>query len=408
MKLRFSRSWTVLFVGFMVLVLLVTVWFVDLGSPCYHDECHFVETVELFGRDMSLTTIKGYNEMSTPLPFILYGLWGRMFGFGLHVLRLFSLLVAGITYVLFYRLLTDVCGSKSSTFASAAFLILNPYMIGLSVFVYTDMLALLFLILSCMAVLQKKPVALCVSVSAMLLCRQFTVFLVLALVVFYVLALFIRKDRSVQKMLLGCVCALAPLGALFVLWRGLSPDSEVRTVYLNAGLYFHANHLTLYLAMFCVYLFPFLVINWQQLYRDARVLIASFVLGLSYWLFPVSASPYALMIDKYTTGFFHRALKGLTGSDVLVHVVYFVLYMAAIPVIWYVFRDLYQGMRRKRIGFSSFLDLCIISFLVVMPFAYMAWEKYFLLILPIGIMRFLLIAFPLRTDAARTADAGCA
>jgi hypothetical protein len=408
MKLRFFRPWTVVYAGFVIAVLLTTVWYVDLGSPCYHDECHFVETVELFGRDMALATIKGYNEMSTPLPFILYAFWGRMFGFGLPVLRLFSVLVAVVTYVLFYRLLTDVLGCMSSTFASAAFLILNPYMIGLSVFVYTDMLTLLFLIVSCMAVLRRKPVVLFVSLSAALLCRQFMIFLVLALFVFYALDLLRKRSRGALKMLLGCACALIPLAALVVLWRGLSPDNEVRAVYLSTGLYYHPGHLTLYLVMFCVYLLPFIVINWQRLYRDARVLIASLVLGWSYWLFPVSASPYTMMMDRYTTGFFHRAVKHAVGNDLLVHIVYFVLYMAAIPVIWYIIRDLYQGICRKRIDFPFFLDLTIVSFLVIMPFAYLAWEKYFLLILPIGMVRFLLLAFPLRSESSRAAERGLA
>lgn len=408
MKLRCPCPWTMVYAGFVVVVLLMTVLIVDLDSPCYHDECHFVETVELFGRDMSLTTIKGYNEMSTPLPFILYALWGRMFGFSLQVLRLFSLLVAVITYALFYRLLVSLLGCKSITFASAAFLTLNPYMIGLSVFVYTDMLTLLFLILSCMAVLKKRSVVLFVSLSAALLCRQFTIFLVLALVVFYILRVFRNKDKSAQKMLWASVCALAPLTVLVMLWRGLSPDNEVRRVYLSTGLSYHPGHVTVYLVMFCVYLLPFIIVNWRQVYRDMRVLIVSFFLGWTYWLFPVSASVYTMMIDRYTTGFFHHAVRSVTRSDALVHVVYFILYMAAIPVIWYIIHALVLGLRRKCIDFSFFLDLCIVSFLLIMPFAYMAWEKYFLLILPIGIMRLILTAFPSGTKAVPLADSGCA
>jgi 4-amino-4-deoxy-L-arabinose transferase-like glycosyltransferase len=392
---------------FVLAVLLMTVWIVDLDRPCYHDECHFVETVERFGRDMSLTTIRRYNEMSTPLPFILYALWGRLFGSSLRVLRLFSLLVAVVTYALFYRLLARLLGRRSITFASAAFLILNPYMIGLSVFVYTDMLTLLFIILSCMALLQKKPVVLFVSLSAGLLCRQFTVFLVLALAVFYTLRAFISRDRHAQKMLLACGCALVPLGALIILWRGLSPDNAVRTVYLDAGINFHSDHLMLYLTMFCVYLLPFVVVNWRHVYRDVRVLVVSFVLAWTYWLSPVSASVYTRMIDKYTTGFFHRAVLSVTKSDALVHVIYFILYMTAIPVLWYIIHDLVQGLVNKRIDFSFFLDVCIMWFLVIMPFAYMAWEKYFLLIMPIGIMRLVLTAFPPKTRVLGI-DTGCA
>ncbi len=407
MRLHRPGSWTLVYAGFVISVILITVWFVGLDGPCYHDECHFVETVELFGRDMGLSTIRTYNEMSTPLPFILYALWGRIFGFQLHVLRLFSLLVAVITYALFYRLLSDVFGSTSIAFASAAFMILNPYMLGLSIFVYTDMLTLLFVILSCIAVLHRKPVLLFVSLAGALLCRQYTLFLAVAISVFCTLVLFRKKDRSASFLIGACVCALVPYAALIVLWRGLSPDNAVRTVYLDTGLSYHPDHLILYMIMFCVYLLPFVVVNWRM-YRDVRVLLASFVLACCYWLFPVSASPYTVMIDKYTTGFFHRALKNILIYDMLVHVVYFLLFMAAIPVIWCIVRDLYWRIRQKHIDLSLFLDLSMLCYLIIMPFAYMAWEKYFLLILPFGILRFLLMAFPPGVRASQTAQRGCA
>lgn len=408
MKRRYRGSWTAAYAGFVLVLLVVTVQFVGLNSPCYHDECHFAETVESFGKDMSLATIRGYNEMSTPLPFILYALWGRIFGFALPVLRLFSLLVAALTYALYYRLLTAVFGSRSITFLSAVFLTLNPYMVGLSIFVYTDMLTLLFIILSCIAVMRTRPVLLGVSLAGALLCRQYTVFMVAALFVYYGLLLFRKGDRSQVGMMLACGCSLIPLCALVLLWQGLSPDNQVRTVYLDRGLYYHPRHLTLYVSMFCVYLFPFIAVNWQRLYRNVLVLAVSCILGLSYWLMPVSASPYTVMIDKFTTGLFHRALEGVTGSTAFVHSIYFLLYTAGIPVVWYVIGDLVRRVRRKSIDFSLFLDLCLIGFLAVMPCAYMAWEKYFLLIVPIGIMRFLLLAFPQGIQTSAPVDPACA
>ncbi len=407
MRSHYAKSWTIVYAGFVVIVMLVTVWFVGLDHPCYHDECHFVETVKLFGQDMGLSTIQTYNEMSTPLPFILYALWGRIFGFHLHVLRLLSLLIAVITYALLYRLLDEVIGSKSIAFASAAFMILNPYMIGLSIFVYTDMLTLLFVIVSCIALFHRKPVLLFISLAGALLCRQFTLFLIVAMFIFLMLVLSRKRDGSVLAMIGACAGALVPYAALIVLWRGLIPDNAVRTVYLDTGLSYNPSHLILYMAMFCVYLLPFVVVNWR-LYRDLRVLAAGFILSFSYWLFPISASPYTVMIDRHTTGFFHRALNNMLVNDLLVHTVYFLLFMAAIPIIWCIVRDLYWRIHRNNIDLCLFLDLCIIWYLIIMPFAYMAWEKYFLLILPFGILRFLLMAFPSGSRASQTEHGGCA
>jgi len=39
------------------------------------------------------------------------------------------------------------------------------------------------------------------------------------------------------------------------------------------------------------------------------------------------------------------------------------------------------------------MDLSIISFLLIMPFSYLCWEKYFLPMLPLAMMSILLIQY---------------
>ncbi|MDH5683388.1 MAG: hypothetical protein OEZ20_02865 [candidate division WOR-3 bacterium] len=92
----------ILFIGFLIIFEGIAVYVINLKSPYWADEVHFVETIRQFGKEINLNLIRHYNEMSTPLPFILYALWGRIFGFEVHILRYFSMIIAFITYILFY------------------------------------------------------------------------------------------------------------------------------------------------------------------------------------------------------------------------------------------------------------------------------------------------------------------
>ena len=81
------------------------VFYFGANRPYWGDEAHFVETISQFGKDMNIYTIKHYNELSTPLPFFLYSLWGRIFNFDIQTLRIFSVVIAISTYLLFYKLI---------------------------------------------------------------------------------------------------------------------------------------------------------------------------------------------------------------------------------------------------------------------------------------------------------------
>jgi len=81
--------------------------------------------------------------MSGPLTFAIYGAWGRLAGFGTAELRLLSPLIASATALVWFAFLRDRLRSCTVVGLALATLVLNPYFIGLSVFVFTDMLALL-------------------------------------------------------------------------------------------------------------------------------------------------------------------------------------------------------------------------------------------------------------------------
>ena len=360
----------------------LAVW--GLHRPAWRDEAHFAETIRFFGNGVTLESLTHYHEMSTPLPFIIYSFWGRFFGFALRDLRLLSLLIAFCTFLASFRLFALVLEGSLALYATI-FLALNPYVAGSAIFVFTDMLALLCLVLACTAVLKRSPAILFVSLSAGLLCRQYLVFFWAAVAVFSIVRLVQQtSDKQDSWMLIACAGSALPLAALMVLWRGLSPDSSLRSVFLNEPLTFHSTAATLYVILLLVYLFPIIAARWRQFYRDPRVLGASLLLSFLYWLAPVTASP-PKGLDIDTVGYFHRFLR-LVCSRTGNQIVFYLLFLAALPVLLSIVTGCYTRLSRHDTSFPLLWGFCVVSFLLVMPMSYLTWEKYFILVLPPALM----------------------
>ena len=371
----------------LILFQSAVILFIDLRRPYWGDEAHFVSTARAFADGMSVETLRTYNEMSGPLPFALYGLWGRLFGIDIQVLRLLSVIIAIATYVLLHRLLFTVFRDPRTALLTTVFVVVQPYMIGFSVFVFTDMLAMAFLVLACLAVLRQKPVLLAVALACGLLCRQYLVFLVLAAGVYSLLRLAKERDRADLSMLLALGVSLLPMVALGLFWGGLSPDNQLRRLFLDERPAFHPSYLSLYVSQMFVYLFPLVVLFWRRLYLENPSLsLAGFLLACAYWLFPIAPPVYTLNAGIETVGFFHRAVRMIVGVQ-REQSVLFVACLLGMPVVLAVVRDAWTCWKRRDLDFLFFCSLAILSFLLVMPWSYLCWEKYFLPVVRLASMQ---------------------
>jgi hypothetical protein len=387
------------FVIFLILLQSVVISVAGLKRPHWGDEEHFVQTVRLFGEEISLNTLKHYNEMSTPLPFLTYALWGRIFGFETNVLRILSVIIALLTYLLFHRFLFLLFQEPKIAFFTAVFLAVHPYMVGFSIFVFTDMLPILFLIVACIAVIKGKAVVFALAAAGTLLCRQHFIFLPVAAGLFYLLSFLTNRNETrtkrsaTRRMLPASILSLAPLGLLFLIWQGFSPDNEMRKSYLDEGFYFHPSYLTLYVCLLFVYLIPIVVVRWRRIYSDRRILVGSFIISWLYWLFPVGPSKYAIAIDVHTVGLFHRLLQWIWPGGFFEQVVFYAAFLLGLPILILLIKDCYQKVKRRDFDLPLFLDMSILAFLVILPFSYMCWEKYFLPVVPLAAVRLLLIGY---------------
>jgi len=384
---------------FILIIFLIIfegiVAYFGINRSYWGDEAHFIPTINRFGDDLSITTIKHYNEMSTPLPFILYSFWGRIFNFDVQTLRIFSLIIAFITYLLFYKLTSSIFNDNKLSLLTTAFIVLHPYMVGFSIFVFTDMLAILFIVLSCISIRNQNPIILSISLASGLLCRQYFIFFVLAVGAYYVFIFWINKNSTIAyKMLVSCLTSIIPMMILIVLWHGLSPDNELRKSILTEGYSYHLSYFTAYVCQLFIYLFPVVLISWKAIYKNTKVIISCLALSLFYWLFPVRTPQILIDSNIHTFGFFHKFIRNIFDNMLIEDMIFYSTFILGLPILIFVVKDIFYKLQEQSADFSLLLDLAIITFLLIMPISYLVWEKYFLLLLPLATVRILLIKYP--------------
>jgi len=372
-----------------LLVFAGAVTVIGINRPYWGDEVHFAETVRYFGNEISLNTLKSYNEMSTPLPFVLYALWGKIFGFEIQTLRILSVIIALFTFVSFHYLLFSIFKESKIALATTGFFILNPYIVGLTVFVFTDMLTILFLITCCLAVKNKSPAFFVIASALGLLTRQYFAFLTIAAGLYYVFNYQKTRESRAIKMLFSALLSFLPLLLLFVLWQGLTPDSARKALYLKESLGFRPNSLALYIAQFSIYLLPVILFFWKDIYKDKKMLITSFVISWLYWVFPVAPSTVAIEANIHTVGLFHKVVRSVLGIQ-YEHILFFIFFFLGLPIVLAMIKDCYQRIKSPDLDFLLFIDLAILTFLLIMPFSYLVWEKYFLPVVPLAAIYLLL------------------
>jgi 4-amino-4-deoxy-L-arabinose transferase-like glycosyltransferase len=312
-------------------------------------------------------------------------------GFDLPALRLLSLVFAFAVYLIFHRLLFELFGVGLTAFLAAAFLMVNPYMIGTSVFVFTDMMTMAFVAALVWAVFHERPLVFFFSAAGALFCRQYAVFLVLAAGTYFLVRMIVRVGRSPAVMIGAAVAAVIPLVSLCALWKGIAPPSGLAYWNPGGGFVYHWDYVSVYVAMSVVYCFPFVLLTWKKFYTDRRLLTYSLAGGLFYLAFPITPSKVTLeQTSHITVGLFHRAVKTLLPISAVEHAFFLVLFILGITVLACIVRDGWMRMKQGDATFALFLDISVVFFYLVMPFSYQNWEKYLLPLLPIFFMRLLM------------------
>ncbi len=350
----------------------LALWAVFRQRPPWGDERHFLPTVRMFGSGLSLHLLRHYPEMTAPLAYILYAAWGHVVGFTTPALRLLSPLIAGAVGMTWWAVLRREIGVGAAAVLALACVILNPYFVGLSMFVFTDMLALLGLAATVHGVQARRAWVTALGVAVATTTRQYLAFLVPALMaVALVEPPGARRSRLLSAALLGSM----PLALLVALWGGhLTPANHLRALFLRDGLRFDLHALALYLAVPAVYLAP-LVLPLART-SGRRSWAAGALAAAAVWWWPVRPSPAQARLGHFTVGFLHEALVAAVPGAIATLVL-----AAAAGVTVAALIACGRQLRAER-GAGCLPPatlLCAtgtVSFLVVMPFSYMPWEKY--------------------------------
>lgn len=400
-----SRVWTLLVAGYLGLAAALF-----LHRPAWVDEAHFVEAVRFFGATPLFESLRDYPEVTPPLFYLGYAAWGHLFGFGLIPLRLLSLGIAAAALFVLYRFAHRHLAAAALPLC--ALLLLNPYLPGAAVFVFTDLSALLcvlsalwfYALLTSAASAADRPAgaasyapAALAALSALFICaalliRQYTVVFWAALCV-AALGERLRARPPERKAWTRALVALAaaplPLAALALWWGGLAPPSGRALWIVGEGLAWNPSAFTTYAAFLPLYLLPCLFV-WRSRFRGlGRLAWAVVPAALFYAAFPVRASETArVQAGVETVGLLHRAIRAVAGPGLPEHLLLAAVFCAGVLFLLIVLRDDLRLWRRGDWSSCTPLSLSLYFFLAVMPFSYQIWEKYLLLVLPVAAVRF--------------------
>jgi hypothetical protein len=371
--------------------------FSGLNRPIMGDEGHFIATINLFAQNWSWETIRTYNEMSTPLPFMLYAQWGKLFGLEVASLRVLSLLIGFTGALLFFTVARRLIVQHRFVIFAYLLFLFQPYLIGFTMYVYTDMFAIAGLLIAFWGAIQRNHWLLVVGLVLALLSRQYAIFFVMTLILFYFYEYFAARKRDTLVLLLATLFSGLPLSFLFWYWQGMAPDNEMRSIYLTSPATFHLTSLVLYVSCITIYLFPAIFLRMRTLLMNKKIWIIALVLSAIYLLAPIRASQAALNVDIETVGLFHRLIRSVCANQLLVDTVFYLCFLIGLIVLIHCVHILWLNWKNRRNDVENILMLSMICFLIVMPFSYLHWEKYFTLLLP-----FLLIALLRERNAYNT------
>lgn len=363
-----------LFIGYFIFYFLI-LFLVTLNKGSWGDENHFFATIQRFVNSPLIPTLYDYDEMSTPLPFMLYAAWGKLFGVNLFSLRLLSMLIAFLTYVSIFNLFLQIF-SKIKSLLFTVFISLNPYFIGLSVFVFTDMLAIFFTTLFLHAIHKRNFFLLAISIAGGLLCRQYFVFLPIAAGLFFIIEYFLFYKNDSLFALIYIFFGCLPLLLLVSYWHGLTPNNAVKADYIGQALIFHQSALSLYIALIGIYCLPIVLLNFKKIYFNSKVWIPAILGSFFIIIFPIKQPINWIERQHHAVGFFHKMIV-MTGFPILEKVIFYLCFLFSLPILFYFFKKIIIKIKTKKIDVFLICLLTTFSFLLVMPLSYMLWEKYF-------------------------------
>lgn len=277
-------------------------------SPIW-DEHSFWQTSLIFSHSLipPQTWLQDYEELNTPLPFIIFGIIEYLFNGGIFAGRLFNFFIS--------FLITCIIGlpinkKRKDAFLALCGLISFPYYLWLSGHLYTDIIASFFVLVGFVLYIRSQHILSGISFILAIASRQYMLVFPLAITAYelfsYLKIKFINyqnhKKNQLQKQdkpqlvrILAPFIASCTIFGWFLLFKGIAPQAAITEgsvpkvqlswwsvepntiLYFLAciGLYFVIPELILFRPKF----------SWQNLWTRKNILLVS-VLLLLFIIFP--------------------------------------------------------------------------------------------------------------------------
>jgi hypothetical protein len=188
-----------------------------LGAPPDKDEIHFFKTALRFSGQLvpDIATLSDYKELSTPLPFYIFGVLEHLTGHGLAWGRVLNLLASLSVLVL----IVHARGRASTRSILCAIGLLScPYFLGISLYLYTDPLMVAACVWGTWFQLRENYTWAAFAFVIAVACRQYAVAVPIALA--------LGTGTAAGRWFAPVAATLSLLG-WFLLFGGLAPRTGV-------------------------------------------------------------------------------------------------------------------------------------------------------------------------------------
>jgi hypothetical protein len=347
-------------IGASYLAILLVLHF--LRFPFRGDEHHFWDTTLYIFQEghPSLDRLRTYNELMTPLPFLVFGMFDHWFHGGVVVGRY-------INYFASFAVVTLIGAAGRFSIYSllcAIGLMTCPYFLAVSTHLYTDALTICFLILAIFFDLKNRPAATILPFILAISCRQYVVVFPIAIIGRKAVAI-LRDLVNGLSFRLNILTLLAPtlaitsLGAWAIFFGAMAPTGRLAVEDIEPGRLFPPHGLYslacvgLYFVIVEALLFwsfsPVKNVRWPQV-------ILAVIITLFFILYPPLGN-----LDQpiQTMGYLDRAARLFTNET------------GRLALFW-----LLAMLTCFRFSPLSFAGIIVYLNAALMVLAHVAWDKY--------------------------------
>ncbi len=369
--------WIFSFLFLLILALLV------IHKPSHGDERHIIDTIRLFNNNLNLETIKNYPEVTPPFFFIFYALWAKLFGQSIESLRILTLIVSFITWQLLFVLFNKFTKNEKHSILLSLLIIANPYFFGTSIFVFTDMPTILFILAALLSFFNDRFLLYILFTSFAILCRQYAIIIPTAIII-YSFSHYRAKNYLSIKYITSSLISCLPLIILIILWNGIAPRIGIEKWIVNNSSVYNIDYINTYISFSVIYTLPLIVYYFSKIKFNRFSFIIALIIFFYLSLFPIKPSMAAIIQTDYrTVGYAHRFLSSAVGLDsIFMKTILSLLLLIGTYLSVELFRKFIRSFSKETKDKSNILILLWFLFLFIMPFSYQVWEKYLIMILP--------------------------